>query len=174
MFYTIRPTREDDFPKLVTIERACNMMFAEFGIFDLDQVMSEEQHRIHQKEGCSWVAVDGEDQPVGFAVTSEVDGNGHLEVLGVHPDHGRQGIGRALIEHICAWASARGYPALTLTTERAVPWNAPYYAKLGFEIVPPEAWTDAQRRVFESEAEASTSNNRVFMRRKLTSGTESA
>jgi GNAT superfamily N-acetyltransferase len=175
MQYTIRLTREDDCSKLIAVEQACNTMFDAFGLFfDSEQVMSEEMHRIHQQDGRSWVAVDELDQPVGFAVACEVEGDGHLEVLGVHPDHGRHGIGRALVETVCAWVSARGYPALTLTTERDIPWNAPFYAKLGFEMVPPEEWTDAQHRIFETEAAMSNPQNRVLMRRKLTSGTESA
>ena len=38
----------------------------------------------------------------------------------------------ALIEHVAGWARAHGSPALTLTTFTEVPWNAPYYERLGF------------------------------------------
>jgi hypothetical protein len=30
---------------------------------------------------------------------------------------------------------------VTLTTFRDVPWNAPFYARLGFRILEPSAWT---------------------------------
>lgn len=174
MQYTIRPTREDDIPQLIIVERAANAASDQLGFVNVEHVMSEEIHRVHQQDGRSWVAVDEQDQPLGFAVACEVSGHGHLEELDVHPDYWRRGIGRTLIITVCEWASARGYSALTLTTERDVPWNAPFYAKLGFEIVPPEEWTGAQRHVFETDAAVSNSQNRVLMRRKLTSGTESA
>jgi hypothetical protein len=35
------------------------------------------------------------------------------------------------------WPRAEGRPALTLTTFRDVPWNAPYFRRLGFVVVGP-------------------------------------
>ena len=46
--------------------------------------------------------------------------------------YGRQGLGRLLIWAVVDWATAGGLPALTLLTFREAPWNAPYYASLGF------------------------------------------
>jgi GNAT superfamily N-acetyltransferase len=163
MDYTIRPTREADFPKLVAIEEAANTLFADFE--GETSVMSEAKHGTYQREGRSWVAADANDEPVGFAVACEVDGNGHLAEIDVHPEHGRRGIGRALVEHVCLWARETGYSSLTLTTERDIPWNAPFYAKLGFEIVPPEQWTPGEHQRFEFESGGSTT--RVLMCRKL-------
>jgi len=59
----------------------------------------------------------------------------HLEEIDVHPDHGRRGIGTALMRAVCAWTLRSGYPEITLTTFRAVPWNMPFYSRLGFEEV---------------------------------------
>lgn len=39
-----------------------------------------------------------------------------VEQLGVHPDHRRRGVGRALLEHIVASARAAGIPAVELNT----------------------------------------------------------
>jgi ribosomal protein S18 acetylase RimI-like enzyme len=64
-----------------------------------------------------------------------VDGEGHLDELAVTPAHGRRGVGRALVDEVLAWSAARGLPSVTLTTFRDVPWNGPYYEKLGFEAV---------------------------------------
>ena len=33
------------------------------------------------------------------------------------------------------WARASGLAAVTLTTFRDVPWNAPFYRRVGFEVV---------------------------------------
>jgi tRNA(Met) C34 N-acetyltransferase TmcA len=62
-----------------------------------------------------------------------IDGCAHVEQVSVHPTHARQGIGRQLLDQVETWARDRNLPALTLTTFRNVPWNAPYYENLGFE-----------------------------------------
>jgi ribosomal protein S18 acetylase RimI-like enzyme len=86
-------------------------------------------------EQRAWVAVDDLGAVIGFAVAWAVDGEGHLDELAVTPAHGRRGVGRALIDEVLAWSAARGLPSVTLITFRDVPWNGPYYEKLGFEAV---------------------------------------
>jgi GNAT superfamily N-acetyltransferase len=71
----------------------------------------------------------------GFACVDIVDGAAHLWQLSVHPASGRRGLGRKLVETVCDWASSNGYPAVTLTTFRDVPWNAPFYSQLGFRVL---------------------------------------
>ena len=85
-------------------------------------------------DGRAWVAVDDE-AVIGFAIAWTVDGEGHLDEVAVAPDHGRRGVGRALVDEVVAWTAARQLPSITLTTFRDVPWNAPYYEKLGFVTV---------------------------------------
>jgi hypothetical protein len=46
----------------------------------------------------------------------------------------------------------RNVAALTLTTFRDVPWNAPYYARLGFEVFAREHWGPAMRQRVAREA----------------------
>jgi hypothetical protein len=41
---------------------------------------------------------------------------------------------------------------MTLTTFTDVPWNGPYYARLGFQVVAENEWTASQRRIREHEA----------------------
>jgi hypothetical protein len=40
-----------------------------------------------------------------------------------------------LIERAAWWARSRGLGALTLTTYLEVPWNGPYYERLGFSYL---------------------------------------
>ena len=73
--------------------------------------------------------------------------------LDVLPEHGGRGLGRALVGAIERWASENGVVELTLTTYREVPWNAPFYMRLGFAIIEP-AELDAElsaRRAVETE-----------------------
>lgn len=45
-----------------------------------------------------WVAIDSQEQRLGFALAGVVAGSAHLEELDVVPEYGRQGIGTALAE----------------------------------------------------------------------------
>ena len=86
-------------------------------------------------EGWSWVAEDEQAAPVAFAAAT-LDGEElHLWELNVHIDHQRRGIGRALLQRLLLEAAAAAIPAMTLTTFRDLPWNAPFYRSLGFELV---------------------------------------
>jgi predicted N-acetyltransferase YhbS len=68
------------------------------------------------------------------------------------PSHARRGIGRALIDHAAAWAVSQGLRALTLTTFADVPWNAPYYRRIGFRDLPDAAIGPGLREVVQREA----------------------
>jgi GNAT superfamily N-acetyltransferase len=110
-------------------------------------------------------AWDGE-ALVAFAMFREVDGCGYLEQIDVLPSHERRGIGAQLIEAMGRLGRARGWSALILSTFRAVPFNAPYYRRLGFEDV--EALTPAMAEIrAEHEARGLDETQRVFMRRPL-------
>jgi GNAT superfamily N-acetyltransferase len=98
------------------------------------------------------VAREADGSVVGFAQVELVGGEPHLEEMDVLPSHGRRGIGRRLLGAIQAWTREAGYAALTLTTFRDVPWNAPFYASCGFRILPPAEIPAALRAVVEEEA----------------------
>ncbi|KAH7388641.1 hypothetical protein BKA66DRAFT_55064 [Pyrenochaeta sp. MPI-SDFR-AT-0127] len=51
---------------------------------------------------------------------------------------GRKGLGKSLIQHIEIWAAAEGFKALDLTTFADVPFNRPYYERLGYRVLTPD------------------------------------
>ncbi len=136
----IREARSDDIAALREIERAAGQSFREIGMAYVadDEPPSEEVLGHFVSAGRAWVAVDDRDRPVAYLIAEVVDGDAHIEQVSVHPAASRRGLGRALIEHLVDWASARGMPAVTLTTFADVPWNGPYYRRLGFEVLPDE------------------------------------
>jgi GNAT superfamily N-acetyltransferase len=70
-----------------------------------------------------------------------IDRSAHLHEIDVLPEHGRKGLGRALVLRVAEWARANGYPSATVTTFRNLPWNTPSYASVGFVEVLPLALT---------------------------------
>ncbi|MET8126056.1 GNAT family N-acetyltransferase [Streptomyces sp. NPDC005065] len=126
----------------------------------------------YQRVGRAWVITDPvDDMPVGFLIASLIDGCAHIEQVSVHPDAAGRGLGRRLLDHVAAWAAGQSLEALTLTTFREVPWNAPYYWRLGFREVETAQVTPGLRAVLDSEiAFGLDPASRVCMRRPL-SGT---
>jgi ribosomal protein S18 acetylase RimI-like enzyme len=117
-------------------------------------------------EQRAWVAVDDGGSIIGFAVAWVVDGEGHLDELAVAPAHGRRGVGRALVDEVVAWTAAHGLASITLTTFRDVPWNGPYYKKLGFHVV--STLTPALQALVDEQATWGLEPSlRVVMRRSL-------
>ncbi|MCD2441829.1 GNAT family N-acetyltransferase [Agromyces sp. SYSU K20354] len=86
---------------------------------------------------------------VGFVHVLESDGIAHLEQLSVLPQYGRRGYGRRLVEAAMDEARRRGYDRLTLRTYADVPWNAPFYARIGF--VETEPTTDFHKHLVHVE-----------------------
>ena len=118
--------------------------------------------------GRAWVYTDEQDRPAAYLLLEIVDGDAHVEQVSVHPDHARRGIGAALLEVAAEWARASDLPALTLTTFANVPWNAPYYARLGFEVIPAGHLGPGLRRLRSTEAAHGLDRwPRVAMRRPL-------
>jgi len=96
--------------------------------------------------------VDGRDRPIGFVCASAFDESLHIEELAVDHAQQGQGLGRRLIAAVRAHAEAQGFAALTLTTFVAVPWNAPFYARLGFERLEEASLSGMLRRQMAYEA----------------------
>src|SRR6185436_11263910 len=137
MNYSIRSARADDLPRLPEIEHAASQLFrhTEHAALADDTGPDLDNFERWWRKGAIWVAVDSADNLVGFAVAEELDGQGFLIELDVHPAHGRRGLGRRLIETVRAWAAQRGYAELRLSTFARIEWNAPYYARLGFRTL---------------------------------------
>jgi GNAT superfamily N-acetyltransferase len=140
--YTVRPARPDDLPILPAIERAAAAQFRASPYPALaDAELASTAINLTRED--VWVVVDAADQPVGFAMVRMLAGAAHVHELDVHPQHARQRLGQRLIQEVAHWARAQGASALTLTTFADVPWNGPYYTRLGFRTLDEAAWTPA-------------------------------
>ena len=134
---TVRPTRPGDVTALPAIERAAGQRFRDYpelAWLAEGEVISVEQHLDYAERGLSWLAL-ANDQPVGFILAELHASSLFIVELSVHLDWQGKGIGRRLIACVADQARKRGLASLTLTTFRDVPWNAPFYARLGFEMI---------------------------------------
>lgn len=150
----IRAATGDDLPILQDIERAAGKPFAEVGMTAVadDDPPALDTLREFLEDGRAWVWADSTDHPVGYLIVGVVDGCAHIEQVSVHPDHRGARIGKQLIEHAAAWAKTQGLQAITLTTFTEVPWNGPYYERLGFRYLAPATETPGLRELRAGEA----------------------
>lgn len=137
----LRAGTEADIDALLEVERRAAELLLGHGAYDLFAMhsLSPKNLRDGIAHGILRVA-EVEGQAVGFALCGEIDGHAHLYEMDVVPEYGRRGVGGALLESVCTEASVRGFPAMTLTTLRDVPWNAPFYAARGFVEMPSSQW----------------------------------
>lgn len=154
MPFTIRSARIDDAPLLPAIERSAAQAFLSCeGLqwIASDEGLSPEQHHAFIKAGCTWVTVDEQNQPQGFLCGQECGEDWHIVELSVAQALQGQGLGRQLIAQARDWAQAQGFAGLTLTTFTQVAWNAPFYARLGFEQLNPLCCSDFLQRQLAAE-----------------------
>lgn len=117
----------------------------------LTDVSPIETWRPHLGAGTLWVA-DVEGEPIGF-LAGRIEGPRlHIDEVDVLRAHQGKGVGRRLLETAAAYARANGLTALSLTTFRNVPWNAPFYASFGFREWDLQDVPAGLRRVLDDEA----------------------
>lgn len=173
--YHLRQARTSDLPLLQEIEQVAAQRFCASHLPVIAELAAApplplDLLRAHQRQGQVDVVALPDETPVGFALVRLIDGAVHLHELDVRPEHGRRGLGTRLLEHVCRRAASQGYPAVTLTTFRAVPWNAPFYARHGFRVLHEAELTPGLRAVLEEEAaNGLPREERVCMRRELRS-----
>ena len=165
--YRIVLARPEDVPLLPAIELAAARLLSGHAPESvLTETTSHADLQQAQRAGHLWVAL-ADNRPVGFAhVEVLVPGVAHLEEVDVHPEHGRRGLGGRLVKAVCEWARTAGYRSVTLTTFRDVPFNMPFYVRLGFEVIPLGEIGTALRAIIDDETRRGLDpTRRVAMRR---------
>lgn len=157
----IRPVTPAELPLLADIEERADAVFRVAGLHLPEMPITD-----YAAARCVAIFVAGT-PPVGFAAVEEVDGAAYLATLAVLPSAMRTGIGSRLLERVCAWAGAEGYPSISLITFADVPWNAPFYRKRGFTEVTEFGPGLAALRENEKSLGLDDAGPRVVMRRDL-------
>ena len=160
MFSTlIRLADEDDLPELPAIEASAGAAFATVAGLEAvaaDNGLDAAALETAFEAGAVWVAQALEDplfgELVAFAVTRREGSDVHLVEFSTRREVQGRGIGRALLGAILEQALEAGCTGATLTTFKDVPWNAPFYARMGFQELAADALPDHLRDALAAEA----------------------
>lgn len=150
----IRVAEESEIERLREMELAAGVAFAEIGMTEVAEAEPPpaETLRAYQQDDRAWVQVDGDELPIGYVLIDVVDQSVHVEQVSVDPSFAGRGLGRELIEHAASWGRDQGFSTITLTTFTEVPWNGPYYERLGFRYLSADELTPELRAIRTEEA----------------------
>lgn len=150
----IRPARPEDLAALPDVEASAATAFlAAPGLAWLaeSEAISSERHIELLENGITLVAqING--KIVGFVCSEPLGDCLHIRELSVRHASQGKGIGLSLLEELASRAVAAGWTRLTLTTFRDLAWNAPFYARLGFEEPGSETLSPELRSQLQREA----------------------
>jgi GNAT superfamily N-acetyltransferase len=161
---TIRPVEVGEADLVEGIEVASDRLLEPFGAWPLPPADSASKAAERARTAATLVAGR---PPAGFARLEVVDRHAHLGQLSVLPEYGRLGVGTALVNTACDWARRRGHGLITLTTFADIPFNAPFYRRLGFRPLARHEIGLELRQIVSDEAELEIFGRRITMSRPL-------
>jgi Acetyltransferase (GNAT) family. len=167
-----RQTQFSEASLLPAIEQSAARAFLsypDFARLAQESGLSEEEHRLFITQNSSWVALHSQ-QPIGFILAEPLEDSLFIVELSVALEWQNFGVGRSLLKQAAREAKRRSLSALTLTTFRAIPWNAPFYQRQGFELLDDSQLSPGLRQKLENEAaHGLRRETRCAMRREVSS-----
>ncbi len=131
--YIVRLALIKELPRLREIELDAFATLAEArGDNGGAHALPQEVLRQSLENNLLFVAADSLNQPIAFLAGAERDRMLYIQELDVAPAWQRKGVGRQLLTVAIETARTSRLRGVTLTTDRFVPFNAPFYARLGF------------------------------------------
>lgn len=152
--WSLRLARPDDADAMPAIERAAAELFRsdpDLAGSDFDDVWEPDELRPLIRKGHCLVVHVG-DELAGFLASEPFRRELHIHEMSVDPRFQQRGIGAGLLRACAVDARNCGFAALTLTTFRDVPWNGPFYARMGFAEVTDLASHSRLAAALEEEA----------------------
>jgi putative acetyltransferase len=118
----LRVSKPEDGKRIVEIWRHAVDATHDF-LTPEDRAVIDEQVRSLLPQSALWLAVDDQDQTIGFMGLS----GSHMDSLFVDPVHRGKGVGRRLVEHALSL-----HPNLTTDVNEQNPQALGFYKRLGF------------------------------------------
>jgi GNAT superfamily N-acetyltransferase len=165
--YVIRRALASDLHAMARIEFEAGRRFAQAGMPEVaamtrEDLFPQDAARQLAAEGSLWIGAHNE-RPVGFAAAEATDGYGFLYELDVLPAHAGHKLGWSLVNAVEIWAREKDLKGLTLATFRDIPWNRPYYERMGFVEWPREQLTRDHEISWRAQASKLDMTKRLFM-----------
>lgn len=161
----VRPAEAGEEDLMAGIETASDRLLEPFGAWSLPA--ADPADKAAERARTTTTLVAGR-PPVGFARLEIVDAHTHLGQLSVLPEYARLGVGMSLVRAACKWSRRQGFGFLTLTTFADIPFNAPFYRRLGFYQLTDDQIGPELNQVITDEADLERFGMRVTMGRTLT------
>lgn len=151
----IRAALPDDLPLLAAVERSAAALFRGTRLDRLAESPTLPPAMLEEAatHGLLWTAWRAEAGIVGFLLASRLEGDLFIEEVSVAAGHQRAGFGRALLGHALRQGRDQGLAGVSLTTDHDLPWNAPFFASAGFQVVPEAELGRTLRERLQQEAE---------------------
>ena len=165
----IRFANADDLPQLPALERAAAAMFANSPYPQLVHwsLASEEI-----QSGDVIFVAEVSNELAGFVIVRPASEAMHIQEIDVHPNFARRRVGALLIDAVEKWTRTQGLLFVTLTTFDDVPWNGPYYARLGYSQIERDAISPALQTILLAEEKAGIAMaHRICMQKEIVSET---
>jgi len=167
--YHVRLMRDADLAELADIDRRADRLFLETGIPEVVAMVSgppvcPADFKPMLSACTVHVACTADDRPVGLAAWQRLVDDIYVRLLAVDPDHGRRGLGSALLRSTILEGRRISARRCALSTFREVSFNQPFYTRHGFRELPLSLASDALRLRFEAEIpEEARPEQRVLM-----------
>lgn len=132
--YTLRLAASHEIASLPAIEMAAAQRFQNSlhpNAAD-GQPISEGLHARWLAHDGVWVAECPRGEIVAFVDWIPMALDMYVVELAVHPAHGGKRLGSQLLDTLAEFGGRLGFGRMVLRTFRDVPWNEPYYRRLGF------------------------------------------
>lgn len=130
---SIRTGSVEDIDRIREIERAAGELFRGLGMDAVANDPLPDRRLLRRRVSQDQLFVStAANHIVGYAMVVRTDGNVHLDQVSIDPLFARRRIGARLVEYCVEWAQLRGAHQVSVFTFAHVPWNAPYYLRLGF------------------------------------------
>lgn len=161
-----RLARPDEIERVREIQRASGRLFLDSRYPEMagHEPDSAEELAAAQDRWWLWVSVDDKDRTVGALRVVPADGGLHLRQLDVDPEFAGAKRTVGLVRAVGRFFAGRGLGHLTLTTFADVPWNAPYYERIGFRPLSGGGLTETLKSALADEAAGYPVSSRVAMR----------
>jgi GNAT superfamily N-acetyltransferase len=159
----------EDVPSIRIVEYEAAQRFVSVGLTGIAAARPMDAPFVLKKVRAHEVIVaQCEGACVGFVLFAMLRARIYVEALDVVPQHAGRRIGAALLDQVDTRAREISATHVELSTFRHVPWNAPYYQRLGFSILDDDELDAVLLRIRKLRiARGVDETKRVFMRREV-------